>query len=149
MAASFTLYSSARQFILDGTIDLLVDTLKVMLVTSSYTPDLAHDEIADITSSPTNEVSSGSGYTTGGETLTGKTITHTDSPSVGTFDAENVVWTSLTKVFRYGVLYASKSISPYVNPLIGYILFDATPADIDLTASNFTIQWNASGIITD
>jgi hypothetical protein len=35
-----------------------------------------------------------------------------------------------------------------VNPLIGYILFDTTPDDIDLTASNFTVQWNTGGIIT-
>lgn len=149
MAATFTLYSSFRKYVMDGTIDLDTDTIKLMLVTSSYTPSIAHDVLADVTASPSPEVSSGNGYTTGGATLAGKVVTNTDSPSQGVFDADDVVWTSLTKVFRYGILYASKTVSPIVNPLIGYILFDATPANIDVTASNFTVQWNTAGIITD
>jgi len=153
MAASFTLYSSFRKYIMDGTINLATDTIMLMLVTSSYTPSIAHDVLADVMASPDPEVvaiaSPDNGYTDGGETLTTKAVTNTDSPSQGIFDADNVVWTGLTATFRYGILYAAKTVSPIVNPLIGYILFDTTPADIELTGSNFTVQWNASGIITD
>ena len=148
MAASFTLYSSFRKYVMDGTINLSTDTIKLMLVTSSYTPSIAHDVLADVTASPTPELGSGDGYTTGGAEVTGKAVTNTDSPSQGIFDALDTEWASLTKTFRYGILYALKSVSPITNPLIGYILFDTTPADIVLSASKFTVQWNSGGIIT-
>jgi hypothetical protein len=152
MAASFTLYSSFRKYVLDGTIDLDTDTLKLMLVTSDYVPSIAHDVLADVTASPSPEVvavaSPSNGYTAGGKALEGQVVSNTDSPSQGIFDANDVVWAGLTATFRYGILYAEKSVSPLVNPLIGYILFDTTPADIVLTATNFTVQWNSSGIIT-
>lgn len=149
MAASFTLYSSFRKYIMDGTINLASDTIKMMLVTSAYTPSIAHDVLADVTASPTPELSNGDGYTTGGAEITGKTVTNTDSPSQGIFDASDTEWTVLTKTFRYGIIYALKTVGPIVNPLIGYILFDTTPADIVLSASKFTVQWNTGGIITD
>ena len=148
MAASFTLYSSFRKYIMDGTVNLLTDTIKLMLVTSSYTPSVAHDVLADVTASPSPELASGDGYTTGGAEVTGKAVTNTDSPSQGIFDATDTEWASLTKTFRYGILYSVKSVSPITNPLIGYILFDTTPADIELSASKFTVQWNSGGIIT-
>jgi hypothetical protein len=150
MAATFTLYSSFRKYIMDGTVNLSSDTIKCMLVTSDYTPSVAHDILADVTASPTPEVADGDGYSTGGAEITGKAVTNTDSPSQGIFDATDLVWTALTKTFRYGIIYSVKSVgSPaIVNPLIGYILFDATPADVALTSTNFTIQWNANGIIT-
>jgi hypothetical protein len=91
------------------------------------------------------------GYTDGGEALTGKTVTSTDSPSQGKFDAADLTWTALTATFRYGIMYAAKSTgSPaIVNPLIGYILLDATPADITVSGVDYTIQWSPSGIITN
>ncbi|MDD4052343.1 MAG: hypothetical protein PHR28_10665 [candidate division Zixibacteria bacterium] len=155
MSSSFTLYASARKYILDGTIDLLTDPIKVALVTSDYTPDVAHDVLADVMASPDPEVvavaSPDNGYTDGGETLTGKTVTSTDSPSAGKFDAEDLTWSALTATFRYGIMYAEKSVgSPaIVNPLIGYILFDTTPVDIVMTGLDFTIPWSPSGILTN
>lgn len=148
MAASFTLYSSFRKYVMDGTINLATDTIKLMLVTNAYTPSIAHDVKADVNASPDPELTNGDGYTTGGTEVLTKTVTNTDSPSQGIFDAADTEWASLTKTFRYGILYAVKTVSPIVNPLIGYILFDTTPADIVLSASKFTVQWNTGGIIT-
>jgi hypothetical protein len=155
MPSSLTLYSQARKYAIDGTIDLLNDTIKLALVTSDYTPNVGHDVLADVMSSPDPEVvavaSPDNGYHEGGETLTGKTFTVTDSPSAGKFDADDVTWAALTATFRYGILYAEKTIgSPsIVNPLIGYILFDTTPADVVISGVNFTAQWSANGIITN
>jgi hypothetical protein len=148
MAASFTLYSSFRKYIMNGTIDLDTNTIKLMLVTSSYTPSVAHDVLADVTASPSPELGSGDGYTTGGAEVTGKSVTNTDSPSQGIFDATDTEWASLTKTFRYGILYAVGTLNGIVDPLIGYILFDTTPADVVLDGSKFTVQWNTGGIIT-
>ncbi len=152
MATTFTLYSSFRKYVMNGTVNLESDTIKVALVTSSYTPDVSHDVLADVLGSPSCEVeaiaSPSNGYTQGGNEVTGKTVSNTDSPSQGVFDGNNVSWAELTATFRYGIVYAQKSVSPVENPLIGWILFDDTPDDIVLSASNFTIQWNVAGIIT-
>ncbi len=154
MATTFTLYNCFKKYLLNGTIDLDTDTIKVALVTSSYTPAVTHDVLADVMASPDPEVvavaSPSNGYTDGGAALANAAVTFTDSPSVGKFDADDLTWSALTATFRYGIVYAEKSVgSPaIVNPLIGYILFDTTPADVTITGIDFTIQWSASGIVT-
>ena len=135
MAASITAYTHLWKLLLTGGIDLDTDTLKLALVTSSYTPSLAHDEWADVSA---NEVATGSGYTTGGATLANPVVTAT------TIDFDDVTWTSLTKTFRYAVCYKSGSGGGLTNPLLFYILLDTTPADIVSTASDYTIIWNAT-----
>lgn len=77
------LYNSAKTALLNGGIDLLSDTLKVALVTASYVPDVdTHQYYDDVT----DEIS-GTGYTAGGKTLTGKTITQDDANDRARFDA--------------------------------------------------------------
>jgi hypothetical protein len=76
MAAEFTLYNSFLEYANDGTIDLLTDGIKVALVTSVYTPDLTHQVLADVKTSPDPEVwevvSPDNGYHEGGATLAGR-----------------------------------------------------------------------------
>ena len=135
MAASITAYTNLWKLLLTGGIDLDTDTLKLALVTSSYTPNTAHDEWADVSA---NEVATGSGYTTGGETLASPVVTTTN------IDYNDVTWTSLTKTFRYAVCYKSGSGGGLTNPLFFYILLDTTPADIVSAGSNYSILWNAT-----
>lgn len=135
MAATITAYDHLWKLLLTGAVDLDTDTLKVALVTSSYTPSTAHDEWADVSA---NEVATGSGYTTGGATLANPVTTNT------TVDYDDVLWTSLTKTFRYGVCYKSGSGGGLTNPLLFYVLFDSTPADIVSSGSNFTLQWHSA-----
>lgn len=152
MATTFTLYNSFLKYIANGTIDLDTNTIKVALVTSAYTPALTHDVLADVLSSPSPEVvavaSPSNGYTSGGASLSGATVTLSDSPTLSKFDADDLTWTNLTATFRYGIVYASGTLNGVLNPLIGYILFNDLPADISVGGVNYTIQWSASGIIT-
>jgi len=134
MAATITEYDHLWKLLLTGAVDLDTDTLKVALVTSSYTPSTAHDEWADVSA---NEVATGNGYTTGGATLASPVATNSN------IDYADVTWTSLTKTFRYAVCYKSGSGGGLTNPLLFYILLDSTPADIVSTGSNYTIQWNS------
>lgn len=135
MASTITAYDKLWKLLLTGGIDLDTDTLKLALVTSSYTPSTAHDKWADVSA---NEVATGSGYTTGGATLANPVAANT------TIDFDDVVWTSLTKTFRYAVCYKSGSGGGITNPLLFYILLDSTPADIVSSGSNFTVQWNST-----
>lgn len=135
MAASITAYDNLWKLLLTGGIDLDTDTIKLALVTSSYTPSTAHDEWADVSA---YEVSNGSGYTTGGLTLASPVVTASN------IDYNDAVFTSLTKTFRYAVSYKSGSGGGLTNPLLFYILLDTTPADIVSSGSNYTIAWNST-----
>lgn len=132
------IYNAFPLYLGDGTIDLDSDTLKVSLHTSSYTPAATHSVYGDLT----NEVANGNGYTTGGETLS--TVTWTESSGTATLSAANPTWTSSTFIARYAVVYDDTPSSP-AKPLI--CLFDFST---DQTVSNgtFTLQFNASGILT-
>ena len=59
------IYNAFKKNIMNGGIDLDTDTIKVALVTATYTPDQdLHEDFADLT----NEVV-GTGYTAGGGAL--------------------------------------------------------------------------------
>jgi hypothetical protein len=141
-------------YICKGLIDLSIDQVKLMLVTSDYTPDPTHDVLADVQASPDPEVvaiaSPDNGYIAGGKALTNQSVVLSDSPAAETFDANDVTWTALTATFRYGILYVNKTISSpaIVNPLLGCITFDTAPADIVINGVDYTVQWNISGIFT-
>lgn len=134
------IYNSFKKKIMDGSIDLDTDTIKVALVTSSYTPDQdTHDFFDDVT----NEVS-GTGYTAGGASLANKTVTQDNTNNKGVFDADDVTWSTSTITARGAVLYKSTGTAG-TSPLICYIDFGS---DKSSAGGNFTIQWNASGILT-
>ena len=135
MATTITAYDHLWKLLNTGGIDLDTDTLKLALVTSSYTPSTAHDEWADVSA---NEVATGTGYTTGGVTLTNPAATNSN------IDYDDVTWLALTKTFRYAVCYKSGIGGGLTNPLLFYMLLDSTPADIVSTGSNYTIQWNGT-----
>ncbi len=146
MGSTFTLYGAARKQIL-GAIDLATDTVKLALVTSSYTPSLLDSAWAQVSDFEVAAVASPSnGYTAGGKELTECEVTNTATES--TFDAADVTWTLLTGTFRYGVLYVVGTKGGVVNPLLGYVLYDSTPSDININAVDWTTQWNGNGIIT-
>lgn len=132
-------YNAFKKNIANGSIDLDTDTIKVMLVTSSYTPDQdAHEDRADVT----NEVT-GTGYTTGGAEITSKTVTADNTDNEGVFDGADVTWPSSTITARGAVVY--KSTGTAANDLlICYIDFGS---DKISTAGDFTIQWAAEGIV--
>lgn len=143
MASTFEVFNSFRQYIADGTIDLDATNVYLALVTSGYTKNLANTIWADVSA---NEVATGTGYTTDGKQITGASVVY--SGTLATYDATDVVWTALTKTFRFAVLYVNATVNGIVKPLIGIVLFDSTPADVTVSGVDFTLTWNASGIIT-
>jgi hypothetical protein len=133
-----TMYNEGTYELSRAEIDLLDNTIKIALCTSSYTLDRdAHTFFDDIT----NEVT-GTGYTAGGATLASKTITKDDANDRSVFDAADVSWTSSTITARYGIMYMDSGTAS-TSPLIACLDFES-----DQSSSNgtFTIQWNASGI---
>src|ERR1044071_7394752 len=133
------IFNSFKKKIMDGSIDLDTDTIKVALVTSSYTPDQdAHDFFDDVT----NEVV-GTGYTAGGASLANKAVTADNTDNEGVFDADDTTWSTSTITARGAVIYKSTGTAS-TSALICYIDFGA---DKSSSAGNFTIAWDAEGIL--
>lgn len=135
--ASASIYDNGRKKLVDGSIDLDTDTLKVALCSSSYTPAVTtHTFFSDIT----NEIVA-SGYTTGGVTLANKAITVDTTNHRAYLDADDAIWSaSATFTVRYAVLYKSTGTAS-TSPLIGYI--DYTTDRTALSGEQFVVQWAA------
>lgn len=122
-------------------LDLDSDTIKVMLCTSSYVPN---QDTHQYKSSITNEVT-GTGYTAGGNTLTSTVVAYTTGTNVLNFDAADTVWATSTITARYAVVYDSTPGTDATRPLICYVDFGA---DVISSGGNFTIAWDALGIVS-
>ena len=126
---------------LNKEVDFDSDTIKVGLVSSSYTPNQdSHDYWDDVVS---YEVS-GTGYTTGGATLASKTVTYDSANNVIVLDAADVTWSSSTITARYAVVYNDSGATNAAKALIGYVDFGS---DQSSTNGNFTITWDSTGIV--
>lgn len=140
-AGTFTILNTAKKKLVDGTFDLDTHTWKVALLTTavSLSASTTVDTYAEITSQVT-----GTGYTTGGATLSGVTVTGT---STVTFDANDVTWSASTITAKYAVIYSDTATS---KDILGYVDLDTASgsATVSSTAADFTITWNASGIFT-
>ena len=133
------IYNSFKQKIMDGSIDLDTDTIKVALVTSAYTVSQDdHEDYADIT----NEVS-GTGYTAEGATLASKTVTKDNTDNECVFDAADVTWAGSTITARGAIVYKDSGTAA-TSWFICYFDFGA---DKTSTAGDFKITWNAEGIL--
>ena len=148
-AGTFTLFRSNLDDLNPN--DLVGATIKIALVSSSYTPDATntgHDEWADVSA---NEIANGNGYTTGGATIAN------DAASTATngfkYDSDDPSWTASggnIPAWRYAVMYVSGSLWGKTNPLIGYFLGDTTPADVPATSdgNSLTITVPTAGWFT-
>jgi hypothetical protein len=135
------LYGNFLLKALNKEVDWDTDTIKVALLTSSYTPNQdTHDYFDDVSST---EVS-GTGYTSGGVTLASKTNTYDAGTNVIMLDAADVTWSSSTITARYAVVYNDSGASAGAKALIGYVDFGS---DQSSTNGNFTITWDSTGIV--
>ena len=135
------LYGQFLAKALNKEVDFDSDTIKVALVSSSYTPNQdTHQYWSDVN---TYEVS-GTGYTAGGQTLGSKTVTYDSANNIIILDAADTTWSSSTITARYAVIYDDSGATNASKALLGYVDFSS---DQSSTNGNFTITWDATGII--
>jgi len=139
MAVTITLYNQAARLFADGS-NASADTYKVKLY-SSATFNAADTTLVGITGT---EATTGTGYTAGGQTLTGVAVT-TVTTNDAKFDANDVTWTASggSIVASYAVLYNDTDAN---DPPLAFIDFGGSQSAGDTT--DFKIVWNASGIFT-
>lgn len=147
-AGTFTIYDKALLNVYNAT-GLLdpANTFKWTLHTSAYTPSIsAHEVYADLT----NELPTGAGYTLGGVTLGSDGLTL--AAGAVKFTGAAAAWTATggsIPAWRYAVLRAFGTLNGKVDPIVGYFLGDAAPADVPATTdtNTLTITPNANGIV--
>ena len=136
------LYGNVLKAAFNKEIDFDSDTIKVALVSSSYTPNQdTHDYWDDVVA---NEVT-GTGYTAGGATLASKSVTYDGATNTLTFDAADVTWSSSTITARYAVVYDDSGATNGQKALLGYYDFTTDRASSN---GDFTIRWNTAGMFT-
>jgi hypothetical protein len=104
-------------------VDLDNDTVKIALMAAGFSFARAtHNIYADISAS---ELGTANGYTVGGASLTGSTITRNDTTNEVDATFNNASWTATGGDIEAqgAILYDTTVVSPVVSPVIGYIDF--------------------------
>jgi hypothetical protein len=135
MASHSALYHHIVELLGTGNLPWGTDTLKLALLDSSYAFNAEHVAFADVAAA---EIS-GTGYTSGGFALSN--LTRPRTAGVVLLSADALTITGLTATFRSGVVYADATRGGVVQPLLKYLLFDASPADIVLAGEDYPLQW--------
>lgn len=127
------LYDTGRAAFLTGGIAAGVDTIKVALLNSSYTPDLAAHQYKTSIST----------YIVG----TPQTLSVT-STTAGTLKGSNVTFTAVTtgSTITYIALYKDTG-NALTSQLIG-LIDTATNMPLPSNGGDITVQWDAAGIFT-
>ena len=135
-------YTSFKDKIMNGTIDLEGDTIYVMLIDATGVAAVdgtVHDFRDDVT----DDECTGTGYTLGGAEITSKAVTADATDDEGVFDGADVTWSTSTITARGAIVYQSTAAAT-TDALI--CMFDFT-ADKSSSAGDFKIEWNSEGII--
>lgn len=144
-ASNVTLFSKNKDDI--NVTDIIGATIKVALVSNSWTPDATVTGNSVWADMSANEVS-GNGWTAGGITLASLVATAiTGGFKFASGNAAATASGGSIGAWRYGVIYVSGSLWGMTNPVIGYFTGDNTPADIPATTvgNTLTIACPANG----
>jgi hypothetical protein len=133
MAGTWKWFGNGLLKVATGAIDLDTDTFKILLTTSTYTPNQdTHDFRDDVT----NEVT-GTGYTAGGATLAGVSVTYDATSNEVRISWTDPTWASSTITARTAVIYKSRGGAATADELVAFCTNDA---DVSSTAGTFTVD---------
>lgn len=128
-------YNRFKANLMNKVVDLEADTIKVALLNNSHAFTAGDNTWSQVSA---NELANGNGYTTGGATLASMVVTQGATTS---WDAADSSWTTATFTAYHAVIYDNTAS----DNLICSIDFGGAQS---VASGTFTIQWNASGIIT-
>jgi hypothetical protein len=144
MPVSSNVYGLAQQSMLNKEVDFDSDTIRVVLLTSGYTPNL---DTHRYRSSLTNEVV-GTGYSAGGQVISGKTVSYDASNNTLRLTCNNITWPDSTITARYAVFFVQTGndlSTPADDPLL--VLWDFGE-NFSSNVGPFNLNVNSLGLIT-
>lgn len=129
------IYNSCLDDLAKGNINFNADTFKCMLVQSGYAPD---KDTHLKRSAVTNEAS-GTGYTTGGATVTATVTKDTANDRVDV-SFSNPSWSNSTISANAAVIYKSRGGASSADELVAYVDFGAT---VSSTSGTFSVTFSS------
>lgn len=127
-----TIANKAKFELASGRIDFDADTFKIILMASGFTFDEdTHHGYADVSGS---ELGTGNGYTAGGNTLAGVSVTEDDTNNRTSVTWSNTTWTASGGNIGPtpgAIIYDDTATSPQADTIIGYIDFGAEYTQLD------------------
>lgn len=140
MAVTAFWYGLGLKAAFNKEVDWVDDTVRVMLVENTYTPDQdAHDYIDDVRA----DEASGTGYTEDGAEIGSRTLTYTGATNILKLDGADTSWASSEITARYAVIYVDTGTDS-TSPLLGYVDFGE---DVTSSGGTFLITWSGDGIL--
>lgn len=136
-------YGKGLLKVADRTVDYAADTIKIMLLKSTYTYSADHDFVDDVVEFD------GTGYTGGfngasRKTLASKTITEDTTNDRIEFDAADPsAWTGLNGATIGGAAIIKEITNDAASILIAFL----DPADLVTNGGDVTLTFNAEGIM--
>lgn len=121
-------------------VDWATDTIRTSLHTSSYTPS---QDGHTFWSDTTNEIT-GTGYSTPGLILSGKSTSYNGGANEARLIASNAQWTSSSFTCAYAINYSDTAGASTTDPVLGYVDFAGNE---QVTSGTFTITWDATGVL--
>lgn len=141
MAVTAFVYGDLARALFNKEIDFDTDDIKVALVASGYTPNQdAHNFFDDVSAFQVT----GTGYTAGGISLEGKSLSYDAASNTLKLLAANVVWANSTITARYAVVYDNTPATTATKNLLLCIDFGA---DVSSSSGDFAINWDPSGVL--
>ena len=136
MAGLVYVYNKGAALLSGGGLDWVNDTdIKCMLLTDSYTLDLDHDFVNDISAVE----SSGAGYSAGGVAVANKTLTIDNANDKVKLSCDTVNYGTVSVTYRYAVFYKN-TCNTATSPLVLVNKFDSartvTAAALTLTITD-------------
>lgn len=136
----FTKYNEFKSEQGKGGVNFKDDTIKVALFEDSYSPDIKEDSVFDDISS---EESSGSGYDSGGLTVSNISVSKDNDNDRGVVDGDDVAFEGISVSFRYAVMYKDTGDAT-TSTLIGYADYGSSTT---LDDDNLTVSFSDDGIL--
>ena len=137
------LYNAGLSEIMNGGIVLLTDTIKVMLVSPTYTFDPDHAFVSSVNTWELSGTGYVSGFGGGGrQALSSKTVTKDLVNDKAFFDAADLVWTSINA----GTIGWCILIKEITNDAASKLIAALDPVDYATTGANVTVSWATTGI---
>lgn len=133
------IYNKAKKGFVDGTIDWDGDTIKVMLVGETYTPDKDHNFVSEVVSTEL----SGTGYER--KSLENKTVVQDDVNDVAKVDADDITWESIQAGTAKGMVVYKQGSSDTDSILIAYI--DEGGFPVVSNGGDLIMEFHSNGII--
>lgn len=124
-------------------VDWVTDTIKCALTTVTYAQD---QDAHTFYSSVTNELATGGGYTAGGATLGTKSVAYDATTNELRLICADITWGpgATFGPFQKAVIYADTAGAATADPVLGFIIFDASQS---VSNGTYTVDVDATGLL--